>query len=206
MKILSPGFEGKPQLPHFKSPPCLDLHTLYYLCPTPFPTHLMAQSLALQSFILISLPEGKGATFPSKRPLLFIFISFLTPERLSEQINPLIILWIYCQLNLCSVWPSHHPGAICRHQLQANNEAYSSSSCLRKHGVWNKRIGRYLALWFYFKRIKKILPHVGAYLQHELIFLTNKINHSTLLGPVGNVDPSRLLGAFSSTANFRFFH
>lgn len=54
-----------------------------------------------------------------------------------------------------------------------------------------------MALWFYFKRIKKSLPHCGAYLQHELIFLTNKINHSTLLGPVGNVDPSRLLGAFS---------
>lgn len=44
MKILSPGFKGKPQLPHFKSPPCLDLHTLYCFCPTCFPTHLMAQS------------------------------------------------------------------------------------------------------------------------------------------------------------------
>lgn len=77
-------------------------------------------------------------------------ISFLTPKQLWEPINPLIALWIYCQLNLCSLWPSHHPGAICGYQLHANNEAYSSSSYTGRLGVKKKRIGGYLAWRFYF--------------------------------------------------------
>lgn len=76
--------------------------------------------------------------------------SCLTPKRLSEQIHPLITLWMDCQVNLCSVWTAHHPGAICRYQLHANNEADSSSSCPGRLVVREKRIGGYLALQFYF--------------------------------------------------------